>query len=172
MKRQIKLYDVSEEHLTQKYVRWLNDPEVNRFLEIRHEHHDLQGIKNYFNALKKESSYFWKAIHFIENNEHIGNIKCKINKYDIGEISIFIGNKAFWGKGIAKEAILEISRLAFNEGLIKLIAYIYSSNEGSFRSFEGAGYFRECTLSKEVLDGNKRIDVYRYAKYSPNYKRS
>ena len=44
-----------EEHISEKYITWLNDPEVNRFTEFRFSH------QSYETALEFVSSFYGKT---------------------------------------------------------------------------------------------------------------
>lgn len=95
-----------------KYLTWLNDPDVNSYSVRRvHPYTDVEAI-NYINSLSKDEKIL--AI-FTQNNEHIGNIKYGpidwVNKNC--EISIVIGEKDYWNKGCASEAIYMLMKHLF-----------------------------------------------------------
>ena len=57
------------------------------------------------------------------------------------ELGIVIGEKEFWGKGYATEAIKLMASYAFDTlNLHKITAGCYVSNEGSKRAFQKAGF--------------------------------
>ena len=119
--------------LTQRYVDWLNDPEVNQFLETRLSIQTLENVRQYWIDVSNDQSSYWFAI--CDNKGlHIGNIKvgdiCWPHKR--GEISLFIGDKSYWGKGYAGEAIQALTQWVFEElKLHKLTAWIYEHNAAS-----------------------------------------
>lgn len=92
------------EHLSDKYVGWLNDIEVNKYLETRGDY-TIKRLESFLVEQEKKNIYFW-AIHLQDTLEHIGNIKIDpINLDDkSGEYGILMGSKKHWGKGYAKEA--------------------------------------------------------------------
>jgi RimJ/RimL family protein N-acetyltransferase len=78
-----------------------------------------------------------------ESDQHIGNIKLgPINWFHrYAEIGLIIGNKDFWGKGVATDSITLISLYAFNTlNLHKVTAGCYASNIGSKKAFLKAGF--------------------------------
>src|SRR5687767_4905492 len=87
------------------YLNWLNDEEVNRYLEI-FEPYTLDRLHNYLIEVDKNNHLLFWAIHIKENNKHIGNIKVDpINRYHgYGEYGIMMGDRFEWGKGYAEEA--------------------------------------------------------------------
>ena len=90
---------VSAEHLTDDYVNWINDPEVNMYLETKVSY-TLDLLKSYVDEQYLNEVYFW-GIHLKETNKHIGNIKIDPVeiKHGICEYGIMMGDKNEWGKG-------------------------------------------------------------------------
>ena len=137
------LRGVTPEDVTDAYVRWMNDPEVTRYLESRFFPHSKEGIRSFVESLQGDRDNAFFAIVLKEGDRHIGNIKLgPINwLHRLGEIGLMIGEKDTWGKGYAAEAIRLISDYAFRHlNLHKVTAGCYGSNQGSARAFERAGF--------------------------------
>jgi len=155
--RPVRLSDVNE-----RYVRWMNDPEVVRSLEVRLQPQSLESVYAYVASLLGKNFEPFFAICTIDGDEHIGNIKVgPINEFHrSADVSLVIGEKNWWGKGIASEAIGLITAHAFRDlGLNKLKAGCYSDNEGSARAFERNGWRREGLLRSQVLRDGNALDV-------------
>ena len=45
--KRLLLRDIKVEDITDEYVNWLNDPEVNRFLEIRFQRHTRETVTRF-----------------------------------------------------------------------------------------------------------------------------
>lgn len=85
--------------------------------------------------------------------------------YKHADISYFIGEKRYWGKGLATTAIKLICDFAAKDlGLHKIEAGTYSSAFGSQRALEKNGFEREGCLREHVYFDNEYIDAYRYGK--------
>ena len=154
--RPITLQDANE-----KYLSLLNDHKTSRYVESRFEKHSPESLRKFVaeQVVKRPATFF--AIILKENEEHIGNIKIgkihSVHKY--ADVGILIGEKAYWGKGYAAEAIELIVRYAFdNLGLNKLIAGAYSPNVGSVKAFEKAGFAIEGVRKKIFWDSNQYVD--------------
>ena len=131
---------------TREYVGWLNSEKVNQFLESRFVKHNLLSLRNYIKKISKEKNTFFFAIIVKDGNKHIGNIKLgPIDwHHKIADIGIMIGDKKFWGKGYATEAIELITNFAFETlKLHKITAGAYENNIGSVRAFLKAGFFND-----------------------------
>ena len=141
--RTICLRCIEETDCTDEYLRWLEDPEVNQYLETRWSEQSMDSIKSFVRQIRESEDSILFAIIEKETKKHIGNIKIgPINKnHQFAMISYFIGNREYWGKGIASEAIGLVTRFGFeNLGLHKLLAGYYASNIGSGKALENNGY--------------------------------
>jgi len=154
--RKIRLSDAND-----NYHRWLNDPEINQYLESRHVPQTPEAIRQYVQEKIARDDEILLAICLKDNDMHIGNIKLgPINKaHSFASIGLFIGEKGYWGKGIATEAISLVTRFAFDVlGLHKVIAGCYVHNTGSLRAFEKAGFHKEGVEKEKWLCKGQYID--------------
>ena len=79
--------------------------------------------------------------------------------HGFADISLLIGEKEYWGKGIATQAIELISNFAFETlNLHKLKAGCYSENIGSKKAFEKVGFNLEGTLKSQWKLNNRYQD--------------
>jgi len=143
--RRLMLKSLSDADIGQTYVNWLNDPEVTCFLETRHSKQDLATIRDFVYCMNDLLDQLLLGI-FADGHQHIGNIKIgPINSiHRFADISLFIGDKAFWGHGYGKEAVTMLSLYAFEKlNLYKIYAWIYEENVASRRLFLRVGYKQE-----------------------------
>jgi len=132
---------LSCEHVTDTYVSWINDPEINKYLETR-GNYNLDLLKAYIDEQYKKEIYFW-AIHLKGSKKHIGNIKIDpINlKTNSGEYGILMGDKINWGKGYAKEASLTIIKYCFEElKLSKITLGVIEDNINAVLLYKKMGF--------------------------------
>jgi RimJ/RimL family protein N-acetyltransferase len=152
--KRLYLREVRQSDVTERYYRWLNDPEINQYLETRYLPQSLDKIANYVKHMNGKHDEPFFAICTIDGNEHIGNIKLgPVNwNHRRGEVSLLIGEKKFWGKDMATEAIGLITRFGFETlGLLKIEAGCYEANEASACAFEKNGYKREGFLRNHFV---------------------
>ena len=163
----ILLRPVTLDDAGKQYCNWLNDPEVNQYLETRFEEQTIQSIREYVKAMRNDPDVLFQAIILKHGNFHIGNIKLGpvCVRYRRSEISFFVGDKQFWGQGLATEAVGLLTDYALNKlKLIKAAGGVYSNNKGSQRVFEKLGYELEGVLKNHYLSGNVWVDRLCYAK--------
>ena len=148
------LRPVTLEDVTPRYVGWLNDPEVKRFLETRHRPQTLEAVRDFVAAQLASEDRRLCAICLSADERHIGNIKVGPIKpnHALADVSLFIGERDCWGKGYASEAIALISRFAFETmPVVKLSASFYAANQASIGAFLKAGFRQEGVRRKHYL---------------------
>jgi ribosomal-protein-alanine N-acetyltransferase len=161
---------LSQEHVSNDYVSWINDPEVNMYLETR-GNYTLDLLKSYIEEQYKKDIYFW-AIHLKESNKHIGNIKIDpINlNTNSGEYGILVGDKTNWGKGYAKEASLKIIEYCFNNlKLSKITLGVVDDNINAVKLYKKIG-FKVNEVKKDIgVYNNKLCNSIRMSLHVENY---
>jgi ribosomal-protein-alanine N-acetyltransferase len=149
--RTLKVADASP-----AYVGWLNDPDVNKYLESRHVTHTLEGTADFVRSRIVDPNALFLGMFLNKGDRHVGNVKLEpIDRQNHrAEIGILIGEKGLWGQNYASEALELVVRIGFDKlGLHKLTAGCYGNNVGSMKAFLKAGFEVEGT----------RISHYRYA---------
>lgn len=157
--RRVRVSDV-----TPAYVAWLNDPDVNRYLEVRYVKHTAAGVRKYVASMEGDESSVFCAIALKDGDRHIGNIKIgPVNTaHRFADVSLVIGEKDCWGRGYATEAIRLITRYGFERlGLLKIEAGVYAPNQGSTKAFLKAGYRHEGLERRKFQCGSRRVDGVR-----------
>ena len=133
--------------INKNYISWFSDIKVTEYLEARNisikdsETYLIQGIK--------DCSYYIYAICDKNSKTHIGNIKIgPIRRLDgVSDLVTLIGDKNYWGKGLASKAIKLIIQKSFTEGgLRKFSASIDSNNVGSLKAYQKTGFITEAKL--------------------------
>lgn len=161
----IHLRDICVEDCTEKYTEWLNDKQVNKYLESRFQNHTVTSVKEFVKQIRESSHSYLFAIVLNSNNKHIGNIKIgpidTHNKHAF--IGYIIGNRKYWGLGIGAQAI-ELATLFCFDALVlnKVSAGVISSNIASCRALEKVGYRQEGNFAKEALVEGHFLNIYRY----------
>lgn len=140
--RTLNVHDVSN-----SYLSWTNDPNVNRYLEIRfNKPRNLSDLRDFVIHCEKDPDIFLAGIFLNTTKRHIGNIKLgPINRnHKVADLGFLIGEKTEWGKGYTAEAIALLANFALMElGLSKITAGVYEANIGSQKALIKAGFVLE-----------------------------
>lgn len=154
-----------------RYLDWMNSEEVNQYLETRFIKQTIESLFIFVQEILNSQSSLLLAIVDRNSEEHIGNIKLgPINfSHNSAPLGLVIGEKYWWGKGVATEVISALTDWGFNDlGLEKLTAGSYSSNLGSIRAFLSCGFQVEGRqLSQVELSTGSRDDVVILGKVRP-----
>lgn len=155
--REVRPSDVNE-----RYYCWMNDPEVVRYMESRFYPNSIESLKKYVEEKVGDNNNVFLAIILKDGDRHIGNIKLgPINWiHRIADVGIMIGEKDCWGKGYATEAIMSITKYAFETlNLHKVTAGCCEPNQSSLNAFKKAGFFVEGVRKEHVYCGNAYINT-------------
>ena len=136
----IALREFTPDRVSQAYVAWLNNPQVNQYLESRFASHSLESTRAYVARMLEDPNQRMFGIY--DGERHIGNIKLgSINRWHLhAEVGLLIAPEA-WGQGVGTKAIALIEKVAFQEeGLHKLFAGVYAPNEASLKAFFRNGW--------------------------------
>ncbi len=88
---------------TQRHVDWLRDQKVVEYSEQRHREHTLTTCLRYIHSFVPDG-HIW-AIYTTKDDRHIGNIAADVDRpNNTADLSILIGDREHWGKGLGSEA--------------------------------------------------------------------
>lgn len=131
-------------------VKWRNDPEVFKYTGNTYDHEitidsELGWIRRVINT---PTDY---RCAILADGIYVGNIYLT----DIDGVSanyhIFIGNKNYWGKGVAKQASLQILSYGFEKLGLKCIRLkVQKKNNSAYILYEKLG-FKEIELDEKWI---------------------
>ena len=139
-------------------IQWRKDDEI----------WDMLGGTKYFVSEAYEKEWVLNTIHnskdiklaicLKDTNQYIGNAYLTDINYinRTANSHILIGEKDFWNKGYAKEALLDLLAFAFKErGLNRVSALVLEDNIASIRMLEKCGYIQEGVMRQSVFKNGK-----------------
>ena len=167
----IELFLLEPAHVTVRYVEWLCDHDVNRYLESRFLRHDMTSTAAFVSAMREHPDVLMLGIHSLASGTHVGNIKLgPIDRnHGIADIGLMIGERSAWGRGVASDAIDTVVRIAGQQlRLRKVTAGCYASNVGSEIAFRKAGFHVEATRKNHFLLDGRPEDLRLMARHLDN----
>lgn len=179
--KNIKLVKFSEQYITNQYLGWLNDCEVNRYLNTGRFPVNIKdmvvpaGEKNLMFAILSNvginsGDQLWQDTEF---KYYIGT--CSLHDIDWisrkGEIGYMIGEKQYWGAGLATEIVGLLTDYGFNRiNLNKITAGVVDGNIGSVRALEKNGFKKFTVLEQEYFLDGKYLDTHRFHNFQEWHK--
>ena len=142
----LTLKTLKNNNQSERYLYWMQDQEILQYLEVRHNQQTQKTINDFVQNTFENPDNLLLGIFSKDKNKHIGNIKLgPVNwTYMRADIGLLIGEKDYWGHGLATEAIKGVSEIAFQTiKLSRIHAGAYASNQGSVKAFLNAGFEKE-----------------------------
>lgn len=153
--------EIRVEDIDPNYYKWMNDPEITRFLETRFFPKSKESLSKFIRNMDENPNSLFLGIFLKKSDEYIGNIKIgPINSiHKFADTGIIIGEKQHWNKGFGSEAISAVTEFAFlNLNLNKLNAGCYVQNEGSRKAFVKAGFIEEGRRAEQWFYNGSYVD--------------
>jgi RimJ/RimL family protein N-acetyltransferase len=160
----IEVTNFEIQDVNSKYLNWISNPLVNKYLEVRFERFDYEQAIEYVAGITSSTdSLFLK----ICNPEFVGTCTLRLNIFhSTAEVGIMIGELNSQGKGVAKNALeLVLYYAKHNLQLRKVTSKIYSSNIASINLFKKLDFKLEATLINQVLVNNLTDDIKIFSKF-------
>ena len=141
-----------------KKVEWINNPENNQFL-----HYDVpicvEKTEKWFDSHQGEDTRYDAVIE--ADGVPVGTIGLLSIDYKNrkAEYYIAMGETAYKGKGVAKEASRLILEYGFERlGLNRIYLFTESENVVAQKLFERVGFVREGVIRQDILSRGKYAD--------------
>ena len=157
------LKKLSKKNCNKKYLSWMNNKEINKYLEFRFEKQKIVDLLNFVKGsnLKKNCILFG----IFKNRKHIGNIKLDLDiNHKFGIIGYVIGDKKNHNKNIGSMAIKKMVDIAFKNLKLRFCyALIYKINIPSSKVLL-KNNFKEIFTEKNkyIISKNKFVDEVTY----------
>ena len=169
--QRLSLVPLSRSHSSKRYVNWLNDERVNKYLETK-KGYTISMLNEYLNSIEESDICAW-AIHLKETGMHIGNIKIDpIDQRNMNaEYGILIGERSSWGNGYAYEASKKVFDFCFTDmKLRKITLGVVSKNKSAVKLYKRMGFEEEGLLKSHCFHDGQWQDVIRMALFSDKNK--
>ena len=164
------LSKIGKEACSERYLTWLQDLEVNRFLDSGLFPQSLDDLVNYVESMPKNIIFL--SIYTKDSLQHIGNVKIDSIDFKNGlaEYGILMGEKEEWGKGYAKEATEAVIQHCFTRlNLRKITLGVVEDNEGAVKLYQKLGFIKEGTFQNHKFYDGAYRNVIRMAIFNKSY---
>jgi [ribosomal protein S5]-alanine N-acetyltransferase len=152
---------------TPDQVRWLNDPEIMRYSEQRHQHHTQYSQLNYINSYR-DGSHIWAIIR-IDTKKHIGNLTATYDAPNrVADVGIMIGDAGCWGAGYGSEAWNIVCNWLLDKdgaNIRKLEAGCMRANEAMMKIIQKSGFKHEGERLNHFLLGGNPVSAALFGRF-------
>lgn len=159
------------EHLTDRYVGWLNDPAVTRFSQQRHHAHTMESCRAYLASFEGRPHYFWAVVGRDRAVGHVGNMTAYADEAsNVADVGILLGERRLWGQGYGGEAWLAVCDYLFRiAGFRKVTAGAIAPNVGMCRVMDRAGMAADGTRARHAVWEGGEVDVVHRALFRDDW---
>ena len=166
----VRLVPVDRAQHLDNAIRWMNDPEVTRYMTLTigvtpgMEEEWIQRVQ------KRDTDFVWAILD--DRGRHIGftglhRIDWRNRKAASG---IVIGDREAWGRGYATDVMRVRTKFAFETlNLHRIESEAFVENEASQKALERIGYKREGVLRKRLWSEGRWHDTIAYAILDEDY---
>lgn len=156
----LRIVPFCEEHLTERYVSWLNDPIVVRFSQQRFRTHTLASCREYSESFRGTDDEFWAIVAREPSLGHVGNMTVSRDlRHGTADIAILIGERSVWGRGYAYEAWMAMCDDLFRHGARKITAGTLATNEPMLALMRRAGMSSDGVRRRQELFEGREVDL-------------
>ena len=147
--------------LTDKYIGWLNDPQIVRYSEQRHRQHSLESCLSYVDEMHNSGGFFLSIEIKGSKLDHIGNISVAIDEPNSSaDLSIMIGDKRALRKGYATQAWRAVMKYLLNEvGIRRVTAGTMDVNEPMIRLMQSSSMEIDAVRPRHFLWEGKEVGL-------------
>jgi len=158
------------EMITPVYLAWFHDPDVCKYTENFESVWDINDGICWLNAAQARGDKVFGI--FTGTGKHIGN--CAIDNMDKKNshagMSFLIGNKDYWGRGIAVMAGAQLMRIGFETFCLnKMWIGTLITNFGMIRVAAKLGLLCYSILPQEKYSDGEFVDVVRLSMCRTEY---
>jgi len=166
--RSLKPIDASE-----RWLRWVKDPEVVHPSNGPVRHMTRQELANYI-ATFNNHTRFLIGVFDKTSGTHLGFFFIDVDRTnDTATFNVIIGEKGWWGKGVVNEARAALLDHFFEQrGMAKACGGPLSRNFPAIFNYKAQGWIYEGTLRgqfRSVVDGS-RIDQLRFRLFPDEWR--
>jgi len=164
-----RLRTLSAADVTPRYVAWVNDPAINRYLEVRWQPQTPESVGAFVASHNNVASFLFGI--FTPDATHIGNFSLTTEpQHRRGLVGVMIGDKDYWGAGVVLETRAAILDFCFDSlHLEKVSAGCYASNRAAIYNFRRQAWQLDGVRKRHAVDGANRIDTLHYAMFRDDW---
>lgn len=157
----LRLVPFGEQHISSRYVGWLNDPDTMALSRQRLASHTIESCRQYVAGFTNSPHYLWAIERTDEAVEHIGNIRANIDtENNTADVAILIGERSCWGTGVGSEAWKAVCDwLLSTGGIRKVYAGTTSINKGMLGIMRKSGMVDDGVRTKHYEIDGQEVDV-------------
>jgi len=157
----IKLTRFTKSHIDDKYLSWLNNHSVTRYMDTGRMPVSIEELED-----RNNHNNLFFAIESIKKSIFIGTVSANIDWISRkSEIGYMLGDVKYSSKGLGTEAVNLICEYLFGRlNMNKISAGVVSENIASMRVLEKNGFKKFSTEPEDYYLDGKYLGTHRFYK--------
>ena len=149
----------------ERYVGWLNDPEVGRYSNQRFRAHTTATCLAYLDTFQGTDNTFL-AIESLASRSVVGTMTAYANRtHGTVDVGIMVGERLVWGTGLGQDAWNTCLAALFAVPWVrKVTAGTLAANLGMLRLMQRSGMVLEGVRRAQELLGGEPCDIHLYGR--------
>lgn len=159
--------------LNERYLEWLNDPDVTRYMETGTFPTTALDLERFHDDVTGSRNQVLLAVADRKSGQHIGNVKLGPIHWihRSATFGIMIGDKKFWGKGIGLEATQLMVEYGFDRlNLRRIDLGVFAEHHSAIHCYEKVGFKLEGRMRESLFQNGKYFDRLWMAVLRSEYK--
>lgn len=169
----VYLRPLEREDLNARYLSWLNDPEVTRYMETGTFPITAPDLEKFYDEVTGSRNQVILAVADKKSGQHVGNVKLGPIQWihRCATFGIMIGDKKFWGRGVGLEATRLMVEYGFDRlNLRRIDLGVFAEHEAAVRCYEKSGFKLEGRMRESLFQNGKYVDRLWMAVLRSEYK--
>lgn len=164
----LRILPFCRDHLTARYIGWLNNRDLMRFSRQGQRIHTLESCRVYMESFDEKPNYFWAVEEVAQGLGHVGNMNAYVDlRHQVADVGILIGELGARGKGMGLEAWRGVCTWLLDlGGMRKISAGALSVNIPMLKIMESSGMVPDGVRRRHQLFEGKEVDIIHMALYS------
>ncbi|MEM6932362.1 MAG: GNAT family protein [Pseudomonadota bacterium] len=161
------------EEIDETPLDWINDVGIRRLVPLPGGIYDYPQLQKLVRAHNNKTGFlFWIAEKHDEDRQ-LGFVQLQVNPiHMIASITVCLGDRDWWGKGVVGEARGAVLDFAFRKlACEKVVATCQEGDAGALWSFHHEGWEHEATLRRHHRIGTERVDMLHFAIFRDEWMR-
>ncbi|MBI1731543.1 MAG: GNAT family N-acetyltransferase [Gammaproteobacteria bacterium] len=166
-----ELRSLGEGDATERYLGWLRDAEVMRYVNARRDETTLEELRSFIRRHDNRDN-FLLGIFTKSGGLHIGNLSAECHPiHRTAKLGVLIGDRAFWGK----RAVLEVRTIFLDflfgpAAMVKVWGPCYAHNVPALFNYRMLGFTVEGVQRSHVVCDGERMDVVNFAMFREDWQ--
>lgn len=163
----LRLEPFEEKHLSEKYVKWLAEPQSMKYSENRFRTHTLESCRDYMKSFDGSPNLFYAIVAKSGDLGHLGNLNVYVDeRHSTADIGILVGDPKSWGKGYGAEAWGRmVKHLLDDRKIRKVTGGCVANNEAMVRIMKSCNMVPDGRRTRQYVYDGEEVDVVYYATF-------